>query len=138
MYFFVLQLIRDEKIGENKATINRLNELKKKMSSITEQQIKEKLEAALQKAEQLKALLKKREMQKKALDSKKKRADETRKKILVGASIFIKIERGDFSEKWLLEILNSTLTREVDRSFFNLNSLSNQLNSEETQQNINL
>lgn len=108
------------------------------MSTLTDLEIEAKIENAKQKLEQLQAFKKKREMQKKALDSKKKRADETRKKILVGASIFIKIERGDFSESWLLEILNSTLTREVDRSFFNLNSLSNQSNSEETQQKINL
>ncbi|MBX9900309.1 MAG: hypothetical protein K2Y28_05945 [Burkholderiaceae bacterium] len=131
-------MILEEKIEVKRASINHLNKRYKKMSTLTDLEIEAKIENAKQKLEQLQAFKKKREMQKKALDSKKKRADETRKKILVGASIFIKIERGDFSESWLLEILNSTLTREVDRSFFNLNSLSNQSNSEETQQKINL
>lgn len=108
------------------------------MSSITEQQIKEKLDAAIKKAEQLRALLKKREMQKKALDSKKKRADETREKILIGAAVLIKIGRGDWSTDWLREVLDSTLTRDVDRLFFHLNPLANKSNSTETQQETNL
>lgn len=108
------------------------------MATLTDLEIDAKIENAKQKLEQFQALKKKREMQNKARDSKKKRADETRKKILIGASILIKIERGEWSESWLLEVLDSTLTRDVDRSFLGLNSLSNQSNSTEPQQHINL
>jgi hypothetical protein len=49
-----------------------------------------------------------------------KHGDETRPKILIGAVILAKIERGEFDEKKLRGMLDSALTRKDDRALFGL------------------
>ena len=43
-----------------------------------------------------------------------------RRKILIGAVILAKIERGEFDEKKLRAMLDSALTRKDDRALFGL------------------
>ena len=51
------------------------------------------------------------EARKRAIDSKKNRANDTRRKILVGAAILAKVERGEWPKARLLDMMSQTLTR---------------------------
>ena len=75
------------------------------------------LEAKLKQAKARKQQL---EARKRALSSKKQRADDTRRKILVGAAILSKVDRGEWPRSRLLEMMGQTLTRPDDRALFNL------------------
>jgi hypothetical protein len=75
------------------------------------------------KLKQEKAKKQKIEARKKAIESKAKRSIETRRKILVGAAILEKIERGEWSGDKLLALLDSSLTRANDRALFGLQEL---------------
>lgn len=72
------------------------------------------------KLKQEKAKKQRLEAARKAAASKKLRAEETRRKILVGAAILAKVERGDWPKERLMEMLSSTLTRDDDRKLFDL------------------
>lgn len=50
----------------------------------------------------------------------KKRKDDTRRKILVGAAILDKASRDEQYEKWLHGLLNGFLQRPDDRALFDL------------------
>jgi hypothetical protein len=56
----------------------------------------------------------------KYLASRQARRDETRRKILIGAAMMAKVERGEFDEKKLKAILDSVLIRKDDRELFGL------------------
>lgn len=65
--------------------------------------------------------------QKRALEAKvrsreaaKKRQQDTRRKILIGAAILAKVERGEWPRDRLLSLLRGTLTRDDDRALFDL------------------
>ena len=75
------------------------------------------LEAKLKQAKARKQQL---EARKRALSSKKQRADDTRRKILVGAAILAKVDRGEWPLSRLLEMMGQTLTRPDDRALFGL------------------
>jgi hypothetical protein len=81
---------------------------------------KELLEEKRVKLEQLKVRQLRLENRIKYLASRQARRDETRRKILIGAVILAKIERGEFDEKKLKAMLASTLTRQDDRELFGL------------------
>ena len=52
---------------------------------------------------------------------KKERIDDTRRKILVGAIVLSKIDKGEtllLDKKWLLDLLSVSLTREDDLALF--------------------
>ncbi|OYV39706.1 MAG: mobilization protein, partial [Thiomonas sp. 20-64-5] len=55
-----------------------------------------------------------------AAESKAKRAQDTRRKILVGAAILAKVERGEWPRDKLLAMMEATLTRDDDRALFGL------------------
>ena len=76
-----------------------------------------KLEATLKQA---KAQKQKIDARKRAVESKQKRATETRKKILIGAAIQSMIERGQWTAENLQKIMDQTLIRDDDRALFNL------------------
>jgi hypothetical protein len=51
---------------------------------------------------------------------KAKRSQDTRRKILVGAAILAKVERGEWPQDKLLAMLDASLTRADDRALFDL------------------
>jgi hypothetical protein len=73
-----------------------------------------------EKLKQAKALKQKFEARAKAAESKQKRATETRRKILVGAAILSKVERGEWPKEKMLEMMRQQLTRDDDRILFDL------------------
>ena len=80
----------------------------------------ERISTMEQRLKQLKARQQRAEARKRTLDSKKKRHAETRRKILVGAIILAQVERGEFSERELNELLDRWLDRDDDRALFGL------------------
>ncbi|SCC95956.1 conserved protein of unknown function [Thiomonas sp. X19] len=60
------------------------------------------------------------EARKRAAESKTKRSQDTRRKILVGAAILAKVERGEWPRDKLLAMMEATLTRDDDRALFGL------------------
>ena len=76
-----------------------------------------KLETQLKQA---KAQRQKVEARKRAAASKLTRQQDTRRKILVGAAILAKVERGEWPKEKLLAMLETTLTRADDRALFDL------------------
>jgi hypothetical protein len=75
------------------------------------------LEAKLKQEKARKQLI---EARKRAAESKLKRSQDTRRKILVGAAILGKVERGEWPQEKLLALLDATLTRADDRALFDL------------------
>lgn len=57
---------------------------------------------------------------KKAADTKKARAEDTRKKVLVGAVILARVERGEWPADKLMSVMDKALTRADDRAIFGL------------------
>ena len=52
--------------------------------------------------------------------SKKERAEDTRRKILLGSLLLAKVENGQWSQENLLGELDGFLTRDIDRKLFGL------------------
>jgi hypothetical protein len=75
------------------------------------------LEAKLKQAKAKKMQI---EARKRALEAKEERAKDTRRKILVGAAILAKVDRGEWPKDKLLTMLDSALTRSDDRELFSL------------------
>lgn len=75
------------------------------------------LEAKLKQEKARKQLI---EARKRAAESKLKRSQDTRRKILIGAAILAKVERDEWPEAKLLALLDATLTRADDRALFGL------------------
>lgn len=75
------------------------------------------LEAKLKQAKAKKQQI---ESRKRAMETKEERAKDTRRKILVGAAILAKVERGEWPRDKLLTMLDSALTRSDDRALFSL------------------
>lgn len=57
-----------------------------------------------------------------SLSSKRERAADTRRKILVGALVLAQVENGEHPRENLLGALDRYLTREDDRKLFDLSS----------------
>jgi len=79
-----------------------------------------KIEETRRKLEQLKARRQRIDARLQYLVSKQARRADTRRKILVGAIILAKVERGDMDEKALRAMLDKALTRADDRALFGL------------------
>ena len=73
------------------------------------------LEAKLKQAKAKKQQI---EARKRALETKEERAKDTRRKILVGAAILAKVDRGEWPKDKLLAMLDLALTRPGDRALF--------------------
>ena len=52
--------------------------------------------------------------------SKKERAEDTRRKILLGSLLMAKVENGQWSQENLISELDGFLTRDIDRKLFGL------------------
>jgi len=79
-----------------------------------------KIEETRRKLEQLKARRQRIDARLQYLVSKQARRADTRRKILVGAIILAKVERGDMDEKALRAMLDKALTRADDRELYGL------------------
>lgn len=66
------------------------------------------------------------EARKQAAKSKLRRSQDTRRKILVGALILGKVERGELPQDHLLAMLDAVLTRADDRALFDLPAVQTQ------------
>lgn len=60
------------------------------------------------------------EARKRTLLSRRERAADTRRKILVGAIVLAKVEQGELDAAQLRSWLDAALTRKVDRELFGL------------------
>lgn len=92
--------------------------------------IEDTITALEAKLKQAKAKKQQIEARNRAVEAKAKRAQDTRKKILVGAAILTKVECGEWPKEKLLAMLNTSLTRADDRALFDLSVLKNQLGEE--------
>jgi hypothetical protein len=82
--------------------------------------IEERIAALETNLKQEKAKKQQIEARKRAAESKAKRSIDTRRKILVGAAILAKVERGEWPQDKLLAMLDASLTRADDRALFDL------------------
>lgn len=80
----------------------------------------ERIKAQEEKLKQLKALKQKQEAMKRAADAKKVRADDTRRKILIGAMLLEQMDKNEGMKKNMIGQLDSYLTRSDDRALFSL------------------
>ena len=72
------------------------------------------------KLKQLKVRQQRLEARARALASRQARKDDTRRKILIGATVLARIDRGELDQKTLHAWLNAHLTRADDRALFDL------------------
>lgn len=78
------------------------------------------IEALKKKLNEAKLRKAKIEARQRAAEAKKKRADDTRRKILVGAAILARVESGKWPKDRLMEMMGEVLTRPDDRALFEL------------------
>lgn len=78
------------------------------------------IETLKKKLAEAKARKAKIEARARAAESKKKRTEETRRKILVGSTILARVERGEWPRDKLLDMMGKVLTRPDDRALFDL------------------
>lgn len=69
---------------------------------------------------QLKARQQQVDTRRRRLQSQQTRKEDTRRKILVGATVLTKVERGEIPEAQLHQWLNDVLVRPDDRKLFEL------------------
>jgi hypothetical protein len=89
-------------------------------SKATPSETELRVEAKRLKLEQLKVRQLRLENRIRYLASRQARRDETRRKILVGAIVFAKVEQGVIQESTLRGWLEKALTRADDRALFGL------------------
>jgi len=84
--------------------------------------IDERIEALEKQLKQAKERKRKIEAKQKALQNKKDRAAETRRKILVGAAVMAKVARGEWPEGHFNAMMDAALSRADDRALFGLDA----------------
>jgi hypothetical protein len=84
----------------------------------------ERIATLQEQLQQLKAKQQRIAARQKALESKRSRKADTRRKILVGAIVLAKLDQGEFDKAQLQRWLDDALTRPDDRALFDLNALS--------------
>jgi hypothetical protein len=89
------------------------------MSKVVET-IEEQIKKQQAKLAELKARKTAIEARAKASEAKKNRADDTRKKILVGAAVLAQIENNPEGQERTKQMLDKFLTKESDRKLFGL------------------
>ena len=82
--------------------------------------IEERIAALEAKLKQEKTKKQQIEARKRTMESKRKRSADTRRKILVGAVILARVERGEWPQEKLLAMLDASLIRADDRALFDL------------------
>jgi len=84
----------------------------------------ERIATLQQRLQQLKARQQRIAARQRALDSRRSRKADTRRKILVGAIVLVKLDQGEFNQAQLHRWLDEALTRPDDRALFDLATLS--------------
>lgn len=82
--------------------------------------IEERIKAAELKLKQLKVQQQKLEARKRAAESKKQRAADTRRKILIGSMFLDQMNKNAETKAKMMERLDAYLTRPDDRALFEL------------------
>lgn len=82
--------------------------------------IDERIAKLEERLKQLKVRQQRVEARRRALSSRQARRDDTRRKILVGAVVLARIERGEWDEATLRSWLDGGLVRMEDRKLFGL------------------
>ena len=78
------------------------------------------IDALQQRLKQLKVKQHRIEARKRSVESRRVRREDLRRKILVGAIVLAKVERGEIPKAMLDEWLDGALTRDDDRALFEL------------------
>jgi hypothetical protein len=84
--------------------------------------IDERIESLEAKLKQLKTLQQRKEARARTTAAKKSRGEELRRKILAGAVLLAKVEKGEFEEEVLKAWMSVALTRPEDRALFGLDT----------------
>jgi hypothetical protein len=87
----------------------------------------EQIEAAQERLKQLKARQLRVVARQRALESRRDRKADTRRKFLVGAIVLAKVDQGKFDQAQLRCWLDEDLTRDDDRELFGLTARSTSL-----------
>ncbi|MGL5287962.1 MAG: hypothetical protein ACRC9N_00385 [Aeromonas sp.] len=82
--------------------------------------IKKTIETLEQRLKQARAKAKKQEAQKRTAEAKARRAADTRRKILIGAVILAKVDKGEWPKEKLMMMLDKELKRTDERALFDL------------------
>jgi hypothetical protein len=82
--------------------------------------LEDRISAAEERLKKLKAERQRKEAQKRALEAKKKRSQETRELLLIGAVVKGRLKRGLWPEDKFRKMLDEDLTRDHDRAVFGL------------------
>ena len=82
--------------------------------------LEDRIAAAEAKLKQLKAEQQRVETRKKAAEVKRKRQDDTRRKVLAGAVLLAQVETGEWPEAKFKAMMDKGLTRAEDRGLFGL------------------
>lgn len=85
-----------------------------------EERLTQRIQMLEEKLRQEKALKQKLEARKRAALQKQARLEDTRRKILVGAAVLARVERGEWPRERLVSMLNDYLVRADDRALFEL------------------
>jgi len=88
------------------------------------------IETLKKKLQEAKARKAKIEARQRATESKKKRAEDTRRKILVGAAILARVESGKWPKDRLMEMMGEVLTRSDDRALFDLSPVNENISKQ--------
>ncbi len=81
---------------------------------------RERIAALEAKLKQLKTVQQRKEARARSIATRRTRAQELRRKILVGAVVLAKVEAGEIEEKQLKQWMDGALTRAEDRELFGL------------------
>jgi hypothetical protein len=82
--------------------------------------IDDRIEALEAKLKQLKVQHQRKEARARTVAAKRSRHEELRRKILVGAVVLAKVEKGEFEEAILKKWMNAAVSRPEDRVLFGL------------------
>lgn len=88
------------------------------------QTIEDQIKKQQDKLNQLKARKQAIEARARTLESKKARAEDTRKKVLIGAAVLAQIENNPEGQERTRLMMDKFLTRDNDRTLFGLNLIS--------------
>jgi len=84
------------------------------------QKVDERIQTLEAKLRQLKTLQARKEARARTTAAKKSRGEELRRKILAGAVLLAKVEKGEFEEAVLRAWMDAALVRQEDRALFGL------------------
>jgi hypothetical protein len=81
---------------------------------------RERIQALETKLKQLKAQQQRKEARARAVEGRRTRREEMRRKFLVGAVVLAKVEAGEIEESTLKQWMRPALTKPEDRALFGL------------------